>query len=385
MSTLDEFIGHQFRKISLPAFLSVAFFVLALLGCGTDSPNDESPPVSIPELELHETHASPASLSLSSIREVEIDSRGRVFLVDGFQGGVTLLSPALELLQMIGRAGEGPGEFRVRLIRILAGDSLAVYDPNLDRMTVFDPFTISVIRTARPSAEYGGFPPTWYWSMGERRSVAIARKAFYAGEGSEQDVDRLNDVLVADHGVVDTILTVPSEEFLVWRSGGALSVSGHPFGREPIIRALDSRRLVYAHTAEARFWIVGMTGDTLASGQIPVAPIDVSRSDLEAAAGELNDDMRGVLLNGAPYRWPVIRGLTVEGGGNPRVWIGVRGSSDSDFWPVHVFDSTGRHAAVSELPAGQELRAVRDGIVVATSTDTVGVPRVHRYRISRGG
>lgn len=383
-SMLCGFAPSATRRGRLARVCSAAL-PISLLGCGADAPDSLPSPGQELQLDLERTHGSPPSLELSRVESVAIDSRGRIFVVDGLQGGITVLSSALNPLQVVGRAGEGPGEFRQRQIQILDGDSLAVYDSDLGRVTVFDPDSFTVVRTFRPLG-FESRTPAKYWALGQNRSLSVARQAFYARGSADDDDHRHDVVMVSGLSVteVDTVLIMPSPEMLVVRAPGFVSVGNHPYGTQPLIQPLDSMRIVYAHTEEARVLILGVGGDTIGSGWHPTEPVDVSQRQLqEEIAENWNGPLADALRTGAPYRWPVVVALVpVVGTEQAHVWMSVRGPADTSTWPLLVFDSSGRHTATSSLPAGMVLRAVRGDIALATSTDSVGVPWIHRYRVA---
>ncbi len=356
------------------------FCALAAAACGTDAPSSglDAP---VRELVLERTLTSPSSLELSGVTQLHIDSRGRIFAVDGYQGGVTVLSSTLELLRVVGRDGEGPGEFKSRRIQVLGDDSLAVYDRQLARMTLFDPDTFGVVRT-HGTSEYGNDAPGYYWLMGASQS--LARWVTSYSPSDESDAGRTDLIMTAalDGASPDTVLTVPSSESLVYRSSFGMMVGFSPFGATPLIRPLDQSSFIYANTGEAGFWIVGLSGDTIAAGEIPATSIPVTPSQLESAVARMGDELGGVLSDGAPYQWPIIVALVSEDAEDPRIWISVRGADGAADWPVHIYDSRGQRTAASSLPAGEILHSVRDGIAMTTSTDDLGIPRIHMYRIA---
>lgn len=77
----------------------------------------------------------------SLFSRVSRDSRGRLVVgpVDNF-ANVAVFSPDGALIKMLGRAGEGPGEFRsVTQSGIMLGDSIWVLDTRLRRLSIFSP------------------------------------------------------------------------------------------------------------------------------------------------------------------------------------------------------------------------------------------------------
>ncbi|HEU4557314.1 MAG TPA: hypothetical protein VFS20_05670 [Longimicrobium sp.] len=78
---------------------------------------------------------------------MDADSRGWVYVSDWMQQRVTVLSSDGRVLRRLGRSGAGPGEFR-RLcgVQVLPGDSVLACDPELARLTVFQPESLGVAR-----------------------------------------------------------------------------------------------------------------------------------------------------------------------------------------------------------------------------------------------
>ena len=151
------------RRLAI-GFLATA----ALAGCAGDSPGGGRTgdaaaatgprPWATSELRWEVTleAVSEPDLFLTSISDVDVDSRGRVFLVDRALDGITVVTPELSLLRTVGREGEGPGEFRFMEVQILPGDTLLVYDFGLGRITLFDPENLELVTTMPPPNLGGG-------------------------------------------------------------------------------------------------------------------------------------------------------------------------------------------------------------------------------------
>lgn len=97
-----------------------------------------------------------------------VDSRSRVVTASPERGKLVLFDSAGQFRYTIGRQGSGPGEFAASLLRVWFGarDSLHVFDPQLRRVSVFEPERGALVRTmpmpwqvrtAVPLAARGGF------------------------------------------------------------------------------------------------------------------------------------------------------------------------------------------------------------------------------------
>jgi hypothetical protein len=69
-----------------------------------------------------------------------VDAQGRFWISYGTAGVPQAFSPADGgLVENIGRRGEGPGEFMAATLLLPAGDSVLVFDKQIQRMTVIGP------------------------------------------------------------------------------------------------------------------------------------------------------------------------------------------------------------------------------------------------------
>jgi hypothetical protein len=69
---------------------------------------------------------------------VTVDSSNRYWLLLGFNQAPMTVSAAGDSVTRVGSRGDGPGEFRSPSAVVAVGDSVAIYDPRLGRLTVLD-------------------------------------------------------------------------------------------------------------------------------------------------------------------------------------------------------------------------------------------------------
>ena len=385
------------RAHGRPAVLRLAIGLLAtaaLTACAGDSSEGRSTedaavalgprPWATPESwwEITLEDVSEPDLFLTSIDDMDVDSRGRVFLVDRPAGGITVLTPELGALATVGRQGEGPGEFESRQAQILPGDTLLVYDRRLGRVTLFDPDNLEVVTTMPPPNLERRVVTNLWKRPGQGRFFALDRPPYVAGAGEAADLGRTEVLLAFDESadvIVDTLVIVPGTEALVVRREGFLTVGSHPFGRRSLVGLLGDDRMVYANSGALDVTVVDFEGTTVHSFSHPISPIPVTSAELRAEVEEMRDLMADVLRAGAPYTWPALVGLVTDD--EERIWIGIRGPSDSDRWEWAAFAPDGSHAGSVLLPAGQLLHAVRDNRIYVLSHDEFDVPSIRAYRL----
>jgi predicted acylesterase/phospholipase RssA len=85
------------------------------------------------------------------IEDARLLSNGRVVVSDVRTHELRLFDSDGGFLRLLGRSGEGPGEFRgIRDLAVLPGDSIMAWDMISARLTFFDPDGELVVRVARP-------------------------------------------------------------------------------------------------------------------------------------------------------------------------------------------------------------------------------------------
>jgi hypothetical protein len=144
--------------------------------------------------------ASAPEAELSQVNDVEADSRGRIF-VSEWPGRVTVLAPDGRMLGRLGRSGDGPGEFRsVRGVQVTPGDTVLVYDPNLARVTVFEPDSLRVATTVGFAQALHGAAPLRVWRGRDGGFLAQFRSGFVFDQGGRSFAERRDSValLAAD-------------------------------------------------------------------------------------------------------------------------------------------------------------------------------------------
>lgn len=369
--------------------------IVAALGaaCSVDSGNSEPHEVDgaeqLPEqrpwatgpwVEAVLEATSSDDLILSGVSDIAVDSRGMVYVNDWQEDGIISLNADLTLERTIGRRGEGPGEFnRASSIQVLAGDSLLVWDSDLQRTSVFPPESderalVRPLGTDRRSSRTLRLT---------RSSGHIAMSSMpYMASGSDVGAVRTAVIRhVREEGgqVVDEVLLEhPADELLVLRAEGMVSVGGHPFGRRSFEELLGDDRMVQARSDAMEVRIIDLDGRVEPPISYQVEPTDVTRQELDRAADELTDDFAGALREGAPYDWPILTGLSIDE--QDRIWLGIRGS-DLSIREWAAFTADGTHLMSAALPAGFEVHAVRGGRIIGVSEDELGVPRVMAYRV----
>ena len=115
--------------------------VLFLAACEETHEPDYIHTSDLPQIPLEHVANFPGGddeLILDRIREVQLDSLSRVFVVDGGRPAVFVFEKGSGLLQQVGREGAGPGEFETIVDMFISpAEQLFVYDVSTNRTSEF--------------------------------------------------------------------------------------------------------------------------------------------------------------------------------------------------------------------------------------------------------
>jgi hypothetical protein len=170
---------------------------------------------------------------------------GRIVVASAGTGDLRVYAPDGQHLLTIGKAGDGPGEFR-RLFWAgrLRGDSIGAWDAALARLSVFDP-SGRFVRSMTPSSALGVFPQL-HAALADGSVVLSTgmNPARPMTPGVRRDTATL--LVVGPDGVVrDTLARVPgSEQYLMIPRAGGFVMHPLPFGRTTSTAAQDSQLAV---------------------------------------------------------------------------------------------------------------------------------------------
>lgn len=347
-----------------------------------------SGPWSTPVMEA----ATQEDAQLSRVDGLGIASDGRIYVLDAHAKGVVVFGSDLTYERTIGRSGRGPGEFRsVTVVQVLPGDSVFVFDADLQRATLFAPGAEDP-EYARPvwgatATDAGALKPasTVYRLHGHAGLLGVYRLAYMASgsDVGERRYDVVRHLYEDDGGQrADSLFGASSSEMLVVRvgapDGGVVHVRAHPFGRRPYWQLMGDDRFVHAHSQEVGALVVNLDGRVVSAFSYAAPPVPVERAELDAAMDGMEPEMARMLRQGAPYSWPPVAALATDDMG--RIWLAIRGQ-DRSVREWAAFEEDGTHVASVMFPARFRLLAVRDGRLAGVHRDDYDVPQIRTYRL----
>jgi hypothetical protein len=357
----------------------------------------------VPALVLGEEDG-PAATVFGAISGLEVDAAGRIYVLDRQANELRIFTPDGAHVRSVGRAGDGPGEYRnANGLRWLTPDTLVVVDQRANRYTILDAEGEYVRTVPRGLGFYG-------WVLfGGVNAGRLYERTTLGPEGEEQlallgtvlhervgrlATDRVpaGGVGVPAEPVRDTVLlpavTGPLyEAFSVQTSRGGMGMPV-PFAAGPVFH-LDGRGGIrHGHGSAFRILHTSLAGDTIAEILLAAEPTPVTSAELaEWEAGKFVEQfkqMGGRLdLDRIPKSKPFFDGLYVDP--DRYLWVSVpAGAMEVAF---RIFDPDGRYLGwlrASGLKGDAYVpMVVRGGRLYLVGRDELDVQRVYVFQIER--
>jgi hypothetical protein len=346
----------------------------------------------------------PEATVFGAVSGLEVDAAGRMYVLDRQANELRIFTPDGTHVRSVGRAGDGPGEYRnANGLRWLSADSLVVVDQRANRYTILTAEGEYVRTVPRGLGFYG-----WTFSGGvqgdtiyERSSVGPddAGRPALIGGALQEHVIPLETGRAPTEGVDvaldrgrDTV-TLPSlagpvyEAFSVQTDRGGMGM-GVPFAPGAVYH-LDGRGgLWFGHGAEFQIVHASLAGDTIAEILLDIEPAPVTEAEVaEWEAGESVTQFRNMGgrldLERIPKVKPFFDDLYLDPDGY--LWVSVPGADMEVMF--RIFDPEGRYLGPLRLTGLERDRwvpmVVRGGRLHLIGRDELDVERVYVFEIER--
>ena len=367
-------------------FLLLSVFV-GVVGCG---PADDAPDLggwTFGDDSLTATETLLVSgtddFYFGAVTDLDVTTDGRLLVADREATNVKVLRPDGTLLDTLGGAGGGPGEFEaLSSVQAARGDSIYAFDPIRSRLHVFGPASpFEVSRTVTIPREDRS-----------ANALLVLREhlvgAFSGGLGTPEDGIRepppLLYRLVREGGAPsDTLFRVRRTRMAMKRIGSRFRGHPLPFARTSKIALGPDRRLYHGWTDSLRVTAYALDGGAETVADVPTPPVPVQDSERDSVLDEMSTEMRPVVASGLPDTKSAFTDLLVSGEG--RLWVRrppAGPEADRTAWWV-LNPGTQTIRALS-LPSAVDLEVVWGRQAYGTTTTDRGAPAVVRYRIDKG-
>jgi len=320
---------------------------------------------------------------------------GRIVAANSGASALEIYGANGKHLRTVGRAGEGPGEFRALFwVGHLARDSIAAWDAALSRLSVFDPAG-TFVRTVAPRSSLGMFPLAAGVLRDGRVLIAVRGAGMGSGTGIRVQRDSVSYVALAQTGEVQPVARVPGTEMLLsGAASGGMLMRPLPFGRQTVAAAQGDR--VYVGTGD-RFEVLAYEpGHGLRTVvRARHRPVPVTRTEIDGYKRTLvtigaEGDARlraqnAELLEKAPYprEMPPFTAISADADGN--LWLQPPMTASAETLPWMVFAPDGRARGTVDLPAGLNVHDIGRDWVLGTVLDDDQVEHVRLYTLVKRG
>jgi hypothetical protein len=339
----------------------------------------------VPDLVIPDSSAGPDGLDDPTT--LAVDRSGRVYITDGV---VKVFAPDGHFLRVIGRVGEGPGEYRTALIAT-AGNRLIVQDPVLARLSVFD-----------SSGRYLRSWSTVCCAPSPPAADAAGRILVWAPDPSDTLQAHRYLRFRIDGSAIDTLVLPPDREHRRWRlkTGFGDWSTRIPFTPRRQVAAHPGGGLVHVWPAE--YWLIRtrngrdtvlLFGRAWTPAQVPESRRAAATDAIIAFVTQNRGNLGGVdsaemaqqiHRDDVPTTAPAVLGLAVDWSGH--TWAEVDPGLDTLHSHYEVFESTGTYLGPLTAPAhfrGRGATVWADSSIYSLQETAEGEPIGRRYRIRR--
>jgi hypothetical protein len=390
-----------------PSLRSLLFFApaLALQAACADGRAADAPPSPVPTWLAAEEPArvigaaeGEAAYQFDGIAAVRRTADGTLAVADRGSKEIRLFDGEGRHLRSMGRAGAGPGEFEgLGRIFLLPDDSIAAWDANAQRLTVFAPDgrvgrveTLPLPGAAAPVEAI----------LEDGTLVARAGVDFTAMIAASEGERRLPVThLVRAPGSTEwrEVGPFPGREELVHRTGASVAFAGVLFGRDHVVSA-GRRRWYTGETDRFAVTVRSPAGDSVgvlarehAPRQVTGEMVERARADRRAAAEESRREIARRMGAAAaaspdpdlPHRATLPAYDQVVEDAEENVWVRHFHFPADAPQRWSVFSPGGELVAEAETPAGLRVQQIGADWIVGVAEDELGVEVVEVYALAR--
>lgn len=321
--------------------------------------------------------------ALFGVEDVDRLSDGRLVFTNQGTHELRLYSPEGELVDIVGREGQGPGEFMYPS-RTWVGVDDSLFVRAFQRLAVFDGAGTFV-----RAVTLSGWSPEDRFHDGTFLFVVIPPGVDRFEPGRFHPINALVKS-AADGSGADTLVRVPGSELYRFESSaGGMASFRAPFGSNRVAAAYGDSVVTAGGTA-FEVWLLDERGALKRIMRRRTEPTRVTEADiaaleerlLEAAPPRTHADRRRLFAEWTyPEFMPALDELLVDSRGN--VWLRAFSVDPTTAGEWSVLDPTGRWLGQVETPPGLEIKEIGDDYVVGVWVDDLDVEYVRLYSLEK--
>jgi hypothetical protein len=330
------------------------------------------------------------------VRGATLLSDGRIAILNGGNHSYSLYDRQGRFLRTVGGKGQGPGEFEAPVwMGRVAGDSVAVWDQKLKRLTFFGPDgTLGRVTSASGAAGAAGMFPQFVGIFPDGSAALDPGPDVMAMMRGQRGLRRDSVTLyrMAKDGTdAGTLARLAGDEAYISERQGGFAWNDRPFGSESFA-ALSGERLYVGDSGTGEIAVHSPDGRRVGAFRSPHPSWRVQASDVERyrerklapiTGQERRREMEAAIREApVPEASPTFAELLADARGN--VWVQAYARPAADTIPWAVMAPDGRAVGALRVPRDLKLLEVGGDYVLGLRTDELGVERVEMYAVERG-
>jgi hypothetical protein len=344
----------------------------------------------------------PEPYIFSNIAGVRRLQDGRLVVANGGSAEIRFFTAGGAFLHSVGRQGGGPGEFReFTLFQSLPGDTLLVYDVDLQRLSYVAPPEGRIESVPFPIVQPGLIP-----GAGEETSPGVTSFPMLVGRLSDGSLliavtaglGRVSDGVHVypmpfyrfdpDTSGATLLAEYPGYTRFVFSEGGWTTMTGLQFAPGPHYHVHPSG-FVYGHSSRYEVFFHTRTGELQRIVRRSIDPRPVTAADVEGAVLENTGDVteaartsrmgRMYAAMPVPEFHPFFHALLTDDAG--RLWVRESNETHRSTWAV--YENDGRLLGSIQMPRRFRPTQVTDEHVIGIAWDEMRVEYVQVFRLLR--
>ncbi len=343
-----------------------------------------------PSLDLGRV-AGPEEYQLFRVRDALRSADGRLVVLNAGTQQIRLYTADGTYLDSWGGPGEGPGEFMdPSALAAWPGDSIAVWDRQTRRITLFGPDG-ALGRTFAIRGDAMALPDLSH--VREDGNLVVTAQRFADEPVTGLRRDPLAVSVVGPTGeLVSELSEVPGEEFFMTVGDGSISILRVAFARRSLVGGFGDR-VVIADNARFELRFLDGAGTLLRIVRVAEPPVVVTdamrRAELDRRLANTPVDRHaGVRVMFEDFPMPDTLPALAEWSSDAlgHLWVRMyqpQADPGPDRWVV--LDREGTTLGSVQMPAGLEVYEIGADYVIAHATDDLDVEHVQVWPLDRGG
>lgn len=344
----------------------------------------------VQELVLDEK-TMPKDVLFAGPNALDCDAAGNVYVMDFLDNNIKLFDPSGKFLKLIGRKGQGPGEFNLPMDIVFAKDRLVVWDMGSHRLCSLTPAG-EFIKAAIPAAFAG--KPQRVRSLPTGEIILETEKIYFEEPDRAQDCSI--EILSPDLQTKTKIYSqaVLRNKWII--SGGHMSNLPQPFCSDVYWDVSPSGNIVVGFSGKYEISTYNKEGAKVSTFSHSYDPVKVTAEEEKSFNGMFYSTESGIKRGGPdhsvkntrfPKFKPAFDALIVDSDGNTLIHT-YRKNKDEMFRYFDAFDIKGKFIATVHVegdvpfPSQSRISRVASGCFWLIQYGSDELPRIIKYRIA---